>query len=105
MSERMGIIKAPVAGVTWRDNAILPFKAPSKPQEPRFRLDWEKGGKEAFHGPRCSCTSRNQISKGAGVWECRSCGAVNHYRQTVDGYLPFTREVAAGIDELRRGEL
>ena len=73
---------------------------PIKIHPAKYRV-WEKDGKEMYHGPACSCTSRNQKKIGTLAWNCRHCGRVNHYRQTVDGFLPFTREVAEGIDEYR----
>jgi ribosomal protein L37AE/L43A len=63
--------------------------------------DYERDG-SAYFGPRCRCTSRNQKTHGAGVWECRVCGRWNHYRQTTEGYLPFTEDGAEGIDRFRK---
>lgn len=66
-----------------------------------FAPQWERDGKTAFHGPACSCSSRNQQRWTPGHWHCNACGRDNFYRMTADGYLPFSRETAEALDAER----
>lgn len=64
-------------------------------------MDRERDGSAYFMAPSCLCASRNQRKIGPLRWVC-VCGRENHYRCTADGFLPFTKETAAAMDEQRR---
>ena len=82
---------------------LTPEQAAAHRKAEADALDRLRGA--VFHGPMCRCGSRNTRLLFGLRRFCHDCNRIFELRVCGGDLLAFTPEVAAGIDDLRRGRL